>query len=236
MATAPAEFLLQLPCKLLFWEIASQTWCGSKKGTIFLVPFDNHEKTQVVFKPRGEEAATMCYVADVAELKDGMRAKIHEAMAVQRYLDEIRSVVFGKAASRSYVNQDGKPIKTAWVARFEDFWMANAFSFMLNRLLEHNGRFSSFNEESNNAILETFYANGEEEYETEEDNASDEEDSNDDYRADEGNAEIVEISSEEEELDDIQDNFDIDIQTALRNRRMMTHPDGSFTDYESNED
>jgi hypothetical protein len=95
MATAPAEFLLQLPCKILFWEISSQKWQGGKKGTIFLVSFDNHEKTQVVFKPRGEEATAMWYVDDVAELKGGMRVKIHEALLVQRHLDGTRSVVFG---------------------------------------------------------------------------------------------------------------------------------------------
>jgi hypothetical protein len=232
MATAPAKFLLQLLCKILFWEISSQKWRGGKKGTIFLVPFDNHEQTQVVFKPRGEEATTMWYVADVAELKGGMRAKIHEALAVERHLDNHRSIVFGKAASRSYVNQDGKAIKTAWVARFEEFWMANTFSFMLNRLLERNGRLSYFEDGSNEDTLGTFYANGEEEYETEDDTANNEEDSNDDYHEG-GGDEIEDKSSQEEELDD--HNRNIDIETALRIRRTMTQPDGS-SDYGDDDD
>jgi hypothetical protein len=122
MATNPNAFLLQLPCKILFWEIDSQEWRGSKKGTIFLVPYDNHEKTQVVFKPRGEEATTMWYVDDVASLTGGMRAKIHQALSVQRHHDDFRAVVFGKAASRLYINEDGRPIKTAWVAKFGEFW------------------------------------------------------------------------------------------------------------------
>jgi hypothetical protein len=236
MATAPTEFLLQLPCKIFFWEISSQKWRGGKKGTIFLVPFDNHEQTQVVFKPRGEEATKMWYVADVAELKGGMRAKIHEALAVERHLDDIRSVVFGKAASRSYVNQDGKAIKTAWVARFEEYWMANAFSFMLSRLLERNGRFSYFEDGSNLAALETFYTNGKEEYETEEDNESDEEDSDDDYYEGRGDK-ILEESSQEEELVDLPDHLprDIDLETALRIHLRMTQPDGC-SDYGDDDD
>jgi hypothetical protein len=60
----------------------SHKWCGGKKGTIFLVPFDNHEKMQVIFNPRGEEATTMWYVDDVAELRGAMRAKIHEVLTV----------------------------------------------------------------------------------------------------------------------------------------------------------
>jgi hypothetical protein len=233
MATAPAEFLLELPCKILFWEIASQKWRGGKKGTIFLVPFDNHEKTQVVFKPKGEEATTMWYVDDLAELRGGMRAKIHQALSIQRHVDDTRSIVFGKAASRSYVNEDGKPIKTAWVARFEEFWEANAFSFMLNCLLERNGRFSSFSEQNNDAALEKFYANGKEEYDTEDDkNENDEEDSDNDYRVT-GYAIEEEESSQEEELDDLVPARlrDIDTDTALRIRRRMTQPDAS-SEYE----
>ncbi len=94
MATNPAKFLLQLPCKIIFWDIDSQEWCGSKKGMILLVPYDNHEKTQVVLKPRGEEATTMWYVDDVALLTGGMRAKIHQVLSVQWHHDDFRAVVF----------------------------------------------------------------------------------------------------------------------------------------------
>jgi hypothetical protein len=180
MATNRNAFLLQLPCKILFWEIDSQEWRGSKKGTIFLVPYDNYEKTTVVFKPRGEEATTMWYVDDVASLTGGMRAKIHEALSVQRHHDDIPAVIFGKAASRLYINEDGRPIKTAWVAKFGEFWQANAFAFMLNTLVTHNGRFSVFNEESNEDALDNFFANGVVEYETEDDIQEDD-DSDDDY-------------------------------------------------------
>jgi hypothetical protein len=108
--------------------------------------------------------------------------------------------------------------------------MANTFSFMLNRLLERNGRLSYFEDGSNKDTLETFYTNGEEEYETEDDNASDEEDSGDDYHEG-GGDKIEEESSQEEELDDLPDHLrDIDIETALRIRRRMTQPDG-FSDY-----
>jgi hypothetical protein len=236
MANSPTDFLLKLPCKLLFWEIAAQKWTGRKKGWIFLIPYDNNEKTQIVFKPRGEEATTMWYCADVAELQDGLRCKIHEALAVGRHIDDPRAIVFGKAASRSYMSQHRQPIKTAWVARFEEFWEANAFYFMLNRLREHNGRFSAFDDEIQDAAINAILANGEEEYETEDGNhASDEEDSD-------GNEviEVIEIISSEEEWDDEEkDNLvDFDVETALRLQRMMTHPEGPsmYDDYDDDEE
>jgi hypothetical protein len=142
----------------------------------------------------------MWYGAHVAELKGGMRAKIHhEALAVERHLNNHRSVVFGKAASHSYVNQDRKAIKTAWVAKFEEFWMANTFSFMLNRLLERNGWLSYFEDGSNEDTLGAFYANGEKVYETEDNNANNDEDSDNDYHHKGGGDEIEDKSSQEEE-------------------------------------
>ena len=218
MANSQNNFLLKLPCKLLFWEIAAKKWSGKKKGWVFLIPYDDNEKTQVVFKPRGEEATTMWYCADVAELHDGLRCKIHEAFAAGRHIDNPRAIVFGKAASRSYTNQCRQPIKTAWVAIFEEFWEANAFFFMLNRLREHNGRFSSFDDESQHAAIDTILANGEEEYEMEDGDGN----------------EVIEIISSEEELDDeelddlvdLPDRLhDIDVETALRLRSMMTRPE-----------
>jgi hypothetical protein len=229
MATPPTEFLLQLPCKILFWEISSQEWRGSKKGTIFLVPYDNHEKTQVVFKPRGEEATTMWYVDDVASLTGGMRAKIHEALSVQRHDHDLRAIVFGKAASRSYINENGRAIKTAWVAKFDEFWQANAFAFMLNSLVDKNGRFSAFDEERNEDLLDNFFASErEDEYETEDNNANDNSNSDDDYGAGGGGG--TGEGKQEEESDD-----DFDIETALRLRRQMAQPDGS-SDYDDDED
>jgi hypothetical protein len=175
----------------------------------------------------------MWYCADVSELRDGLRCKIHEALAVGRHTNDPRAIVFGKAASRSYTNQRKQPIKTAWVARFEEFWEANAFFFMLNLLCEHNGRFSSFEGESQHAAVETILANCKEEHKSEEDNASNKE----------GSAgteviaaiEVIDIISSEDELDD--EELD-DVQTALRCRRMMTHPEGpsTYDDYGDNED
>jgi hypothetical protein len=145
------------------------------------------------------------------------------------------------------VNEDGRPIKTAWVARFEEFWEANALVFMLTCLLERNRRFSLFNHEaSNDATLETFYANGEVEYETDEDVIAneDEEDSEDDNYYHEGGggdeSNLLEEESNKEEVDELHP--DIDIATAIRLRRRMAQPEASSdnedapSDYEDEDD
>jgi hypothetical protein len=229
---ASYNFLLVLPCKLFFWEIAAQKWSGKKKGWVFLIPYADDEKTQIVFKPRVEETTTMWYCADVSEQLGGLRCMIHEAFAVGRHCNEPRAIVFGKAASRSYTNERKQPIKTAWMARFEEFWEANAFFFMLNRLREHNGRFRAFDDESQYGVIENFIANGEEEIETEEDNASDEEGSAGTEVI--GVTEVIDLLSSDEELDDEES----DVQTALRCRRMMTHPEGpsTYDDYGDDEE
>jgi hypothetical protein len=64
---------------------------------------------------------------------------------------------------------------------------------MLSCLLERNGRFSSFNDESREDTLETFYGHDKEDYEMEDDNANNKEDSDDDYH--EGGCEEIEEES-----------------------------------------
>jgi hypothetical protein len=280
MTSEPYDYLLTLPCKILFWDVGAQKWCGSKNGWIFLIPYADNEKTQIVFKPRTEEARTMWYCADLADMRDGLRCKIHEAFAVERHQNDPRCIIFGKAASRSYVNAAGKAIKTAWMARFKEFWEANAFFFMLKRLSECGGKFSSFEDERKHAVVDSFLTNVEEEYEeTDEDNSanneevkevleilsSQEEESDNDEEVkevleilssqeeesddDEEVKEVLEIlSSQEEESDDdeeldklvnLPDHLcDIDIDTAIRLRRRMTHPEGPsmYDDYEDDEE
>jgi hypothetical protein len=57
--------------------------------------------------------------------------------------------LFGKVSSRAYTNSKGRAIKTTWKASFVPYWGANNFVFMLNRLVEHGGKFDSFKVEDN---------------------------------------------------------------------------------------
>jgi hypothetical protein len=195
--------------------------------------------------PRVEDSITMNYVADLAEKFGGMRAHIHGALAVKRHLVCPWSIVFGKAASRSYINNKGQAIKTAWTVRFEERWMPNNFSFLLNRLVEVNGNASKLVDEQNyNNLFE------DSEVDEDDDQYTDDEECNNGVADGDGSLDHLdayqypeepayyEVDEDEEEEDNFEeeDGFGlplgtIDDETALRiSRRRAIHHYGSSDD------
>jgi hypothetical protein len=72
-------------------------------------------------KKNGRKIITMHYVADLAKKFGGMRrAHIHEALDIKRHVMCPWSIIFGKATSRSYINNKGQAIKTAWNVRCKE--------------------------------------------------------------------------------------------------------------------
>jgi hypothetical protein len=245
------EFLFDLPCQLFYWHIAQKGWRGGKKGTMYIIPYDNSEKSQLVFMPLEAEMTVMRYVSDLAEVNGGLRANIHRALSVERHLDDTCSIVFGKAPSRSYTNSKGRAIKTAWVARFKVYWGANNFAFVLNRLIEQGGNVNAFNEENNVDPLAHFFENpGEEELEELKDNEVDSDDES--YYRDtgedaggnggEGYPDYDEDSDEQDRGDeqDSDEQKDVvgemDEETALRIAHRLAPPDANSDDEWDEED
>jgi hypothetical protein len=148
------DFLFKSNARLYRWSHPPvRKWQFSANGEMRIVTYEKGKKSQLVFMPRVEDAITMHYVADAAEKFGGMRAHIHEALSVKRHVLCPWSIVFGKAASRSHINHKGQAIKTAWCVRFEERWMPNNFSFLLNRLVEVNGNASKLVDEHNSNDL-----------------------------------------------------------------------------------
>jgi hypothetical protein len=98
----------------------------------------------------------MSYCADISERRGGIRAIVHSALAIKRHDKDPSAIFFGKAASRSYCNSRGKPIRMAWCARFSKRWVANNFSFVLNRLVGLNGNVRAYIHEQNHLDLFDF--------------------------------------------------------------------------------
>jgi len=132
------ESLFDLPCKLFYWHITEKGWRGGKNGKMYIIPYDNAMKSKLLFIPLDSD--------DCMEL---LMAVIHPALSVGRYVNDTRSIVFGKATSLAYTNSKGKAIRTTWKASFQPYWAANNCMFILSRLIEHGGNVSSFNVEDN---------------------------------------------------------------------------------------
>jgi hypothetical protein len=238
------EFLFDLPCQLFYWHIAQKGWRGGKKGTMYIIPYDNSEKSQLVFMPLEAEMTVMRYVSDLAEVNGGLRANIHRALSVERHLDDTCSIVFGKAPSRSYTNSEGRAIKTAWVARFKVYWGANNFAFLLNRLIEHGGNLNAFNEENNVDPLDHFFENPDEEelVELEEEEKDNKEDSdNESYYGARGDSPggnggegYTNYDDDSDEQEDVVG--EMDEATALRIARRLAPPDANSDDEWDEED
>jgi hypothetical protein len=144
------KIIFKMPCKLYHWQVPPvKDWAGGKCGELRIQSYCDGEKTQIVFIPCIGESSTMYYCSDIAEGKGGIRAWIHKAMAAEPNHFNQKAIVFGKAASRSYVDKKGKAIRTAWAARFEEAWMSSSFSFILNRLIEADGNYKAFSKEQN---------------------------------------------------------------------------------------
>jgi hypothetical protein len=290
-----STYLFKMDAKLFFWELPpARKWQGKKVGEMRIVPYENGTKSQLVFLPSNADSSTMNYCSDLAEEYGGLRAIIHSALAIKRHDKDRLAVVFGKAASMSYVDNKDQARRTAWCVRFSEPWAANNFLFVLNRLVELNGNYRAFIDEQNHEDLFHFGVDDNEDAEDDSDEVDDGEDLLDDdesvyrypdepayYEAAEDKAaeaaeaaataaaEAAQAAHEEEEgnwhlavlrgLDEAaahpvfdsgfrptylsdededetgeskqEDSFDVDIETALRCRRMMTHPEGSYIDY-----
>jgi hypothetical protein len=147
-------YLFKMDAKLFFWELPPvRKWRGKKQGEMRIVPYENGMKSQLVFMPSNADSLTMNYCLDLAEEHGGIRSIIHSALAIKRHDRDRLAVVFGKAASRSYIDNQGKALRTAWCVRFSERWVANNFSFVLNRLVELNGNVRAFLDEQNHEDL-----------------------------------------------------------------------------------
>jgi hypothetical protein len=286
------DYLFKMDAKLFHWELPPvRKWRGKTNGEMRIVPYENGTKSQLVFMPSNADSSTMSYCLDLAEESGGLRAIIHSALAIKRHDKDRLVVVFGKAASRSYTDNKGKALRTAWCVRFSERWVANNFLFVLNRLVELNGNYRLFTEEQNNEDLFHFVDDTEDDSDEVDHNGEDLLDDDESiYRYPDEPAyyEVAEDEAEEaaeaaataaaeaaqaaheaeegdwhlailrgideakalpifqrgfspdglsnEETDETgeskqEEEFDVDIETARLCRRMMTHPEGSYTDY-----
>jgi hypothetical protein len=158
-----SAYLFKMDAKLFFWELPpARKWQGKKLGEMRIVPYENGTKSQLVFMPSNTDSLKMNYCLDLAERHGGLRSIIHSALAIKRHDKDRTAVVFGKCASRSYVDAKGRAIRTAWCIRFSESWMANNFSFILNRLVEFNGNVTSFTDHQNHKALFHFQVNNNE--------------------------------------------------------------------------
>jgi hypothetical protein len=143
-----SAYLFKMDAKLFFWELPpARKWQGKKLGEMCIVPYENGTKSQLVFMPNNKDSLKMNYCLDLAERHGGLRSIIHSALAIKMHDKDRTAIVFGKCASRSYIDAKGRAIRTAWCIRFTESWMANNFSFLLNRLVECNGNVRSFTDQ-----------------------------------------------------------------------------------------
>jgi hypothetical protein len=130
--------VLILPGRLLYWEPAVQKFVGNYEGIFTVSTYADGDKARVAFKPSRTESASLHSetIVNFCELKEGFNAEIHHglAMRLMEGTKKKNAVTFGKCASMTHTNADGKALKTLWVARFHHKWQAANFLIVLNYL------------------------------------------------------------------------------------------------------
>jgi hypothetical protein len=129
--------VLIFPGRLLYWEPAGQEFVGNYKGIFTVSTYADGDKARIAFKPSITESASLHSetIVNFCELKEGFNAEIHHGLAM-RLMEGTKknAVTFGKCASMTHTNADGKALKTHWVARFKHEWEAANFLIVLNYL------------------------------------------------------------------------------------------------------
>jgi hypothetical protein len=104
-------------------------------------------KARIAFIPKGHTHLSPTIV-DFSEIRGGLNANLHAAIAVMVKADDHRTVVFGKAASVTYAKRTGKKVKahrTYWSIKFTNVRTARAFEIIVKHLASQTAN----NEEDN---------------------------------------------------------------------------------------